>query len=203
MRRFSFFLPLLALAASARAGFVVTNGTPILRLPPGVVCSYAETRPAPADWAFSDSVEHASPDGRFTAKVFAAGPAEGDWCARWLELRYPDGESLWLGSSERGIGVKWWPTQIGPVLSVENHQDTHFSECVVLRPLGDCATDGFEVLYQTAASALPHLDHSYAGVEDISVDGVLTLRHVWDYPSAANPGDGTWRIPLFLGNRLK
>ena len=198
-------IPLLALAAApAQAGFVVTNGAPVLRPePPYVSCGYEEQRPNASAWRFSVSDAKPSPDGQFTAMVFAAGHEDHDWCARWLELRYPDGQSLWLGSSARGIGVKWWTTQIGPVLSIENDQDTHFSESIVLRPLGDRAAEGFDVLYRTTDSALPLVEHSYTEVEDISVAGILTLRHVWDYgPKQSGTGSGIWRIPLFLGRAI-
>ena len=119
---------------------------------------------------------------------------------RWAVLRYPDGNQLVLGDSDRGIDMRWWPTQIGPLLSLQNQQDTHFNESFVIRPVGETPGDGYEVLYSTVRAALPHLEHSYTEIRNVSPGGILSLSHAWDYaPARGNPGSGEWTIPLFLG----
>lgn len=183
-------LPLLALAAPALADFV-TNGAALFREPPNCIRTYPMATPC------GNVYRNPSPDGRFMAEIWRAG---GEEPVRWAVLRYPDGNRLVLGDSGRGIDARWWPTQIGPLLSLVNQQDTHFSETFVIRPLGESPVAGYERLYESPRTALRLLEHSYAAVRDVSPGGILSLHHWWDYaPASGNPGSGEWRIPLFLG----
>ena len=194
MKRLALLLPLLALAAApARAAFYETTATPLFRTAPRMSDDNLPD-PGPSPDAILNQIP--SPDGRFMAEVY--GSEENT--TRWAILRYPDGGRLLLGRSERGVALRWWPTQIGALLSVENAQDTHYDESFVIRPRGETPSGGYEVLFSTARTALPLLEHSYTEVKDVSPGGILTFKHWWDYaPARGNPGSGKWRIPIFLG----
>ena len=185
---------LFNLAVPAFADFVI-NGESLFRMPPETVRTYPLAPPS-GEALTSPVYRLPSPDGRFMAEIWG----DGESPVRWAVLRYPDGNGLVLGDSERGIDMRWWPTQIGPLLSLQNQQDTHFNESFVIRPVGETPGDGYEVLYSTVRTALPHLEHSYTEIRNVSPDGILSLRHTWDYaPAQGNPGSGEWTIPLFLG----
>lgn len=191
MKRPLLFLPILALAAPAFAD-PFTVHEPLFREPPNFVRTHPLAPPHG-----EALVRNPSPDGRFMAEIWGA---DGESPGRWAVLRYPDGNRLVLGDSDRGIAVRWWPTQIGPLLSLHNDQDTHYNEAFVIRPVGGTPDSGYEVLYSTAHLALPLLEHSYTEIRNISPGGILSLGHGWDYaPARGNPGSGEWTIPIFLG----
>ena len=144
----------------------------------------------------------ASPSGAFVAECSWDDP---DSSGRYrLSVRpRAGGQQVLLGRGGRGAVCRWWNTQLGDVLTVEQQEDTHFSRVFAVHP--HLAPDGrFEcrILYATPASEqfpgrLPP-EHIYPQVRSVSADGVLTLSLMWDYGPERGV-EKTLEIPLFYG----
>jgi|GEM_PF-5490242 len=143
-----------------------------------------------------------SPSSAFAAEYSTDDP---DTSGKYrLEIRHKSsGRSVLLGRGGRGASFRWWDTQLGDVLTVEQQEDTHFSRVFAVHPR--LAPDGrFECLVLYAAPPLDRFpgkmppEHIYPHIESVSGDGVLTLSLMWDY----GPMRGvkkTLEIPLFYG----
>ncbi len=143
-----------------------------------------------------------SPSGAFAAEYSWDDP---DTSGKYrLEIRHKSsGQQVLLGRGTRGASFRWWNTQLGDVLTVEQQEDTHFSRVFAVHPR--LAPDGsFECLVLYAAPPLDRFpgkmppEHIYQHIESVSGDGGLTLSLMWDY----GPTHGvkkTLEIPLFYG----
>lgn len=143
-----------------------------------------------------------SPSGAFAAEYSWGDP---DTSGKYLlEIRHKSsGRSVLLGRGGRGASFRWWDTQLGDVLTVEQQEDTHFSRVFAVHPR--LALDGsFECLILYATPSLDRFpgkippEHIYPHIESVSGYGVLTLSLMWDY----GPTRGVKKaleIPLFYG----
>ena len=117
-------------------------------------------------------------------------------------------QKITIGRSMRGIGITWKETQLGDLLLVENHIDTHHREAFVLFPrLDKNGTLTCSVLYatpdQNICESRPEgipAEHIYPTIKDVSYDGIMTIEIMWTYFIPEDAGKTiTVEIPLFYG----
>ena len=153
-----------------------------------------------------------APSKIFCAEVSWEDPDEYYGRSMLSFIHVASGQRIEVGRSIRGIDVAWVETQIGDLLLVKQHIDTHHNETFVLFPL----LDRKELLSCSVLYATPNQDiceskpegipaeHIYSTIEHVSYDGVMTIEIVWSYFIPEEAGNTiTAKIPLFYGFQKK
>ena len=120
-----------------------------------------------------------SPSKRFSVEYLWA-PPDTDAREKVLLADNKTGQKVVLGKAERGATSRWIKTVIGDLLVVKYLQDTHFSECFVIRPLvSESGALSFSVLYSISAAKRFPSDRTvqtfYPEITSIDPDGRMIV----------------------------
>jgi hypothetical protein len=161
-------------------------------------------------WCFEPVVfrKKESPSKMFCAGISMEDGSQHAGRALLNVAHLESGQQIEIGRSIRGIEVTWKETQLGDLLLVENHIDTHHREAFVLFPqLDKKGMLTCSVLYatpdQNICESRPEgtpAEHIYPTITDVSYDGIMTIEIMWTYFIPEDAGKTiTTKIPLFYG----
>ena len=124
-----------------------------------------------------------SPCKRFCAEYSWEEP---DWADKSMLclIHNVSGQRTIIGRSARGITATWVATQIGSLLLVKQHVDTHHNESFVVFPrIGRGGVLTYSVLYatpdQNICDSMPEgfpAEHIYTTIKHVSYNGLILFR---------------------------